>query len=297
MLKKILFSAGSVSCIAAAVWFVWIAPYYTKRIQPGWSWETNFIGYQTYADPNTGILPEKNFTTIYTHRIGIVPGTYTPESVELLDYYAIFEFPTNRIIFEYPFSAPVDPSSGRHLREEFRDEYFLFPQAVEKKNYTLRLSYLKGIPVAFRQETEIEKLNTYLFAYRGRGEYTESYAGTANFPGITVKPGQEIRCDDDQFLIKLWVEPVTGEIIKIEESCHSGDYIFDVATGERLAAVSRWGAETAGDDVIRRVTKVSAERGRIFLFRYYIPLILSAAGLLFFGLMFFSFKPNKDNYV
>ncbi|HBB86543.1 MAG TPA: hypothetical protein DC047_02880 [Blastocatellia bacterium] len=33
---------------------------------------------------------------------------------------------------------------------------------------------------------------------------------------------------DDQFVFKVWVEAVTREIIKIEESCNSNDYLYDI---------------------------------------------------------------------
>jgi hypothetical protein len=283
MRKKILVAVGLALLGFTAVWQFALAPRWTQRIHSGWSWKTDYIGYQTYPDPQTGLIPEKDVPTTYSQSINIVPHSAQPGSVELDSEYAINDINSGQVSWEYEYFAPVNPQTGEHLKPEYRGDYFVFPRDVEKKVYKLRFSYLKGVPVAFQKEVEVEGLNTYLFAYRGRGEYTESYAGTEKYEGTKVKPGQEIKCADDQYFFKIWVEPLTGETIKIEEGCHSSDYVYNVATGKQLAAVSRWGGETARDYVISRVETVSQERTKLLRTRRYIPASLLVAGLLCFG--------------
>jgi signal transduction histidine kinase/DNA-binding response OmpR family regulator/HAMP domain-containing protein len=284
MRKKILVAVGLALLGFTAVWQFALMPRLTERIPAGWQWETNYIGYQTYPDPQTGQMPAKDATGTYTHTIAIVADSRQPGSVELDDRYSMHDINNGQVLFEYNFHAPVDPRTGAHLKPEYRGDYFLFPRNVEQKTYKLRFAYLKGIPVAFQKEEEVEGLTTYLFTYRGRGEYTESYAGMAEFPGVQVKPGQEIKCADDQFNFKAWVEPVTGEIIKIEESCHSTDYVYDIASGKQLATVDRWGGKTDGDDVVNRVETVSLERTKLLWATRYMPVSLLVCGLLCFGL-------------
>lgn len=213
MKKKLLILTGLALLIFAAVWQFALVPRLTERIPLGWTWKINYIGYQTFPDPQTGQMPEENTTGTYSQAISIVPNSEQPGSVELESEYLIQDTASGQITYEYDYVAPINPQTGEHLREEYRGDYFVFPKNVEKKTYNLRFSYLKGIPVAFQKEVEIEGLNTYLFTYRGRGEYTESYAGTEQYPGTKVKPGQEIKCADDQFIFKVWVEPLTGAII------------------------------------------------------------------------------------
>lgn len=297
MRKKILIAAGLSLLAFMAVWQLALAPRWTQRIRSGWAWKINYIGYQTFPDPQTGQMPEENTTGAYSQAISIVPNSEQPGSVELESEYLIQDTASGQITYEYKYLAPVNPQTGEHLREEYRGDYFVFPKNVEKKTYNLRFSYLKGIPVAFQKEVEIEGLNTYLFTYRGRGEYTESYAGTEQYPGTKVKPGQEIKCADDQFIFKVWVEPLTGVTIKIEESCHAGGFIYDIASGKQLEAVDRWGGVTAGDDVVGRVNSVSQERARQLWINRYIPLMLLLAGLLCFGLALIPKRFSKKEYV
>ena len=282
MTKKILIAVGLALLSFTALWQFALAPRWTPRVPSGWSWKTDYIGFQTYADPQTGKIPEKDVSTTYSQSIGIVPNSAQPGLLELESNYVINDITSGQVSWEYKYLAPVNPQTGEHLKPEYQGDYFVFPHNVEKKIYSLRFSYLKGLPVAFQKEVDVEGLNTYLFAYRGRGEYTESYAGTEQYEGIKVKSGQEIKCSDDQYFFKIWVEPVTGATIKIEEGCHSGDYVYDVATGAQHEAISRWAGATAGDDVINQVRSAGAERARLLWINRYLPSMFLLAGLLCF---------------
>jgi hypothetical protein len=294
MRKKIFIAAGLALFGLTAVWQFFLVPRWRERIPAGWQWETDYTGYQTYPDPQTGQLPKKDATGTYSHTIAIVANSRQPGSVELDDRYLTHDVASGQVAYEYIYRALVDPRTGAHLKKEYRGDYFLFPRNVEQKTYNIRFSYLKGIPVAFEREEDVAGLATYLFSYRGRGEYTEAYVGTAQYPGVKVKPGQEIKCADDQFIFKAWVEPVTGEIIKIEENCNSNDYFYDIVTGKQLEVVDRWGGETAGDDVISRVETVSRERTRLLRTTRYIPAGLLVAGLLCFGFLMLP-KSSSEN--
>lgn len=143
-----------------------------------------------------------------------------------------------------------------------------------------RSNYLKGIPLEYQDEEDIEGITTYLFTYLGRGEYTESYSGTEQYPGIPVKVAQEIKCADDQLVFRVWVEPLTGEILKMMESCLSGDYIYDIASGQKITAVLRWAGTTGGDDVLIRANQIRAERARLQWFEVYLPAITALIGII-----------------
>jgi hypothetical protein len=285
MRKKIFIAAGLALLGFTAVWQFALVPRLTERIPAGWQWRTNYIGYQTYLDPETGKVPEKDVPTTYSQAIDIVADSRRPGSVELNARYSIHDIASGKVTWEYDAVAAVDPRTGAHLKPEFGGDYFLFPRNVERKTYSLRFSYLKGIPVAFQREEEVAGLAAYLFTYHGRGEYTESYLGTADYPGVHVKPGQEIKCADDQFVFKAWVEPISGEILKIEEGCLATDYVYDIATGKQIEAIDRWNGETAGNDVVNRVETVSRERTTLVWQTRYIPAGMFVAGLLCFGLV------------
>ena len=294
MRNKIFIVAGLALLSFTAFWQFVLVPRWTDCIPAGWSWEADFIGLNAYPDPKTGKMPEQDVTGTYTHTITIIPNTRRAGSLELDDRFRIEDVVNGKVTWEYNYRAPVDPRTGAHLKAEYRGDYFVFPRDVERKTYKLRFSYLKGIPLAYQRDEPVEGLDTYLFTYRGRGEYTESYAGTPEFPGTKVQPGQEIKCADDQLVFKTWVEPVTGEMIKVEESCNSNSYVYDIASGKQLQAVDRWGGVTAGDDVVNRVETVGRERARLLQRNRYIPFSLLVAGLICFGLVMLPKRLSKN---
>jgi hypothetical protein len=280
-MNKLWALIGAVLIILAGVWHLWIGERWTRRIPSGWQWTASFIGVIGYADPQTGKFPEKDSSATYERSIKIASSS--PTSVTLVDAYTVRNFVSGKVEWDYISQVDVDPQTGAHLdQQEQRGDYYIFPRQVEKKTYRISMNYLKRIPLSFEREEEIEGLLTYRFGYRGRAEYTESYAGTPEYPGTKVGPGQEIRCLDDQFTIVMWVEPTSGELVKLEEGCYSGDYIYDVATNQPVAAVMRWGGVTEGNDVVSRAERIRQER-RAYLAARCFPLVLLLSGLLTLG--------------
>lgn len=261
---------------SALVWHLTLGQTLAQRIPPGWSWSSNYVGYVTYPDP-TGKFPEGNSPGLY-NRAMTVHSNDRPGSVIVRDGMRVEDPRTGDVAWEYVAEFDIDPATGRHLKPEYRNDYIVLPANLNNETYSLRTNYVKGIPLTFTRRERIEGLDVFLFSYRGRGEYTESYSGTKEYEGVKVPPGHEIKCTDDQFEFLLWAEPITGETIKIKEGCHSGDYVYEVATGRTVEPVLRWAAETAGIDVVRRAELV---RDRIIELRMarYLPFGLVALGL------------------
>jgi len=266
--------------VLAGIWKFAVVPPLTLRIPNDWHWSADLIGVSTLPDEQLGRFPDKDALGRYQRIIQVEPGSGRPHEVILVDRFIISNLRTGQTDWEYVYRAPVNPATGEHLTPEYHSQYFVFPRNVQKKTYVIRFSYLNGIPLTYRGESEIEGIRVYHFYYKGRGEYTASYQGTEKYPGISVEPGQEIRCADDQFVFETWVEPVTGEMVKIQESCYSGDYLFDTATGKAIRPVYRWAGITTSDDIIQRVEWIRAERSRILLVSLYLPLTIGFAGLI-----------------
>lgn len=279
MRRMLLIGVGLALIALAGAWR--LAP--EERLPPGWTWKWSFVGFNTAPDEKTGKYPEKDPVTIYYRELKIADEGGRPASVVVEDRYVVKDPASNKTTWAYILRSPVDPRSGRHADPRFPNDILVFPRGVEKTAYSLRMNYAEGVPMRFAREEQVEGLLTYLYAYKGRGEYTKSYAGNADYPGIPVQAGQEIKCMDDQFTLNLWVEPVTGEIVQIEESCLSGDAIFDKSTGKMLAPIMRWGGRTEGTETLKRVADVRALRSRLLWRSTYGPLLLGGVGVLCLG--------------
>jgi hypothetical protein len=285
MKNKLLGSAALLFISAAALWTFALAPRWTQRLPQGWSWKSRSVATMVLADPKTGTFAPETIAIPQAIEATIVDNSSRPSAVKVRDRYTAYDAATDQVVWEYLFSASVDPQTGKHLNPEYRDDYFVFPRNLEKKTYKIRYSFLKGLPVKFQQEETVGGLNAYVFGYKGPIEYTDTYAGTPDYPGMKIEPGQDVRCADDGFVFKGWVEPLTGEIIKLEVSCYSGDYTYDIATGKKLMLIESWGGVTAGDDVTARVRYLTGERTRLLWLTRFIPGLLLLAGLVSGGLL------------
>jgi hypothetical protein len=264
---------------AAVLWHLTLGQTLTQRIPPGWSWKSSYIGFENYPDPQTGRFAAENRIAIYDREMTIHSAGNRSGSVVLSDAYVTADPKTGEIKWKYIVFPEIDPRSGLHLSDEHRQHHVVLPQGLKKQAYSFRQNYIKGVQLRFLGEDTIEGLPVYVYSYKGPGEYTEFYVGDESNPGINVPPGHEIRCADDQFSFFIWAEPITGEAVKIKESCYSGDYMYDLATGRTVAPILRWSAETAGIDVVRRAEVI---RDRILELRAarYAPFGLAALGLI-----------------
>jgi hypothetical protein len=284
--RRVPFLAGCACLVAALIWHIWLADRWTRRIPPGWHIKLSFVGTQTVPDQghHADTFPERDALAVYERSQRVIGAGDRPRSVMLESQLTIRDVRADTVIRQYVSHALVDERSGEHLEPDYDGDFVLFPRKVERRVYRLRTEYAKGIPLRFERIERINGLETYLFTHRGRGEYTAVYAGVPHAGSITVDAGQEVRCVDDGFSYRVWVEPVTGAAVKVEEACISGDYVYDAQTGRRLRAVARWSGATLGNSLVARAAEVRRMRSTYLWASRYIPLGLLLLGLGLVGL-------------
>lgn len=238
-----------------------------------------YVGIQTNAIPAADTLPTRDVLSQYQRMIRVIESAGRPDSVTVEDRYRLTEIGTGKLQYDFVVTHVVDPRTGALVH--YPGEIFLFPRDVEKRTYRFRASYIKGLPMKFLREEEVEGLHTYVFGYNGRAEYTEFYEGIVDGRHMEIPDNEEVRCANDQFRYRMWVEPVTGVVVKAEESCLSGDYAYDRTTGRRLHAVDRFSGTTAGADVTALVNRARIGRLRVIFLDHAIPVLLLVMGAVF----------------
>lgn len=264
----------------AVVWQAGLGRRWTERIPPWFSIAYDYMGTETFPAPGDRDLPADDVPARYERRQQVSDNSGRPQQVVVEDRYTVRAMTSDTILFEYVTHETVDPATGAHATPGRHRDILLFPRETERRTYWLRGNYVKGIPLAFERVDHIEGLETFVFSYSGPAEYTESYASTAALLGVTLGPGQEIRCADDGFRYRTWIEPATGAVVKVEEGCTSGDYVFDVATGARLNPIDRWSGVTTARSLFMRATYVRTLRTRYLLASRYLPGGLALGGVM-----------------
>jgi hypothetical protein len=275
-MKRLLLILGVLLIVAAGAWKFGFSQPWTNRYSDQWSWQVKTIGQSGYPD-ETGKYPEG--TTLKDDPINLTTRDVTADAADsaagtvlISDHYESRDTVTNELTWEYISTATVDARDGRYAEGELSGDYYFFPRNVDKNAaYTISNSSYKSLPMTFQREEAVAGVNTYLFAFHGDFDNT-----AANEAFVTLEPGQKVICFD--FSLEYWVEPVTGEIVKYREWCE-GDWIVNEDTNERISTVSRWGAETSGDDIIRQVTNVQNKKVTYLWVSLYGPLAALGLGI------------------
>jgi hypothetical protein len=268
-MKKIYLILAGLMALMIPIWVFIVAPRIIWRIPPEWRQSVKCIGYQSWPDSATNKWTKEE-SVLYEREKSVIKREKNRGAIK--DSYVTKEPLTGKITWEYAPVYEVDLKTGMHLEgKDWQGYYYEFPLQTQKKAYTLTREYYKKLPFYFVKEEVIEGLKTYLFEFKGSAEYTACYAGTEQYPGIIPPKGQEIR-SSESFTIKYWVEPVSGQIVAIEEDCLDGDWIVDAKTGQKIAPVLIWGGKTTGDAVLRLADSARKRKLEIALKEMYIPL-------------------------
>ena len=266
-----LMVGGAAAMVIAAISAALAERRYAYRIPGGWQREMRFIGTVATPDSATGTFPEHDTPNIYERSWHDV-GDTGAHRVMLRASYVIRDPVTRAVTYDYSTTDLVDRRTGRIAATD--SVIAVFPRRTQPVTYVYSSNYVRDLPLRFVGEDTIDLLPVYEFAYRGAIEYSASY------PDVPLLPGQEIRCVDDAFHIRVWVEPVMGQIVKIDEACPTGDYVVDARNGARVAPIMRWAGNVEGDALIEMVTRSRAELARHRRAARDAPLALGVAGAL-----------------
>lgn len=278
MERKIYFILAIIATIMIPIWLFVILPQILWRIPPDWYKEVTCIGYTNNPDPKTNQWTTEE-TMVYEHERKIIRRDGSKGVIE--DRYIIYDPLTGKVTWEYAPRFNVDLRTGVILDGKgARGSYFSFPLHTAKKPYKLTREYYKELPFNFIREEYVEDLKCYLFEFKGVAEYTDCYAGTENYPGVAPPAGQEIR-SSDSLIVRYWVEPVSGRIVKLEEDCPEGDWMVDIKTGKQLTPVLIWGRKTSGDTVSQQVNTARIRKDEIIFKERIIPAGLAALAVIF----------------
>jgi hypothetical protein len=275
----LLIAAGCAAYFKGMAWW-------GTRVPDGWTWQVSYVGLNVYADAEGGY--PKTYDSVEARRTMSVVGRDEASGlVQIQDHYELLDIVTKEVAWASKLKEWLDPETGLEKSTNGAKLLGLFPRFTQQQDYALGFGYLDGAVMSFVREEIIGGLPTYLFRYVGPMEYTEIYAGTEDYPGIAMEAGQEVRCSDDKYTFNAWVEPVTGEILRFEESCFSGDAIYEIATGRLVQNIARWGGETPEGSVHELAQKTGWERLKLlFLIRYlWIGLVVLGLATIAIGLL------------
>jgi len=269
---------GVIFIAGAGIWRFFIADYWTIRIPKDWSFQAEYLGTTAYPD-ESGKLPEKHGINIYRKVLHV--KEWSQEQVIIKESYSIYDIHTGAVTWEVKLEFTVNPETGKVLEHPGHPEaaglYYLFPKNMKKIDYQHFNYYLNAYTLSYDREETVGGMPIYVYRFSGVLDFTEIYQGSDEFPGVIPPSGQRIK-SSNKFLNEFWVEPKTGEVVKIIED-GPVDYFVDVATGTRLQPVLAWSGKTTGNTVESLTQRVKEKLFLLQLHKWRLP-----GTFLFFGL-------------
>ncbi|PIN74049.1 hypothetical protein COV20_02985 [Candidatus Woesearchaeota archaeon CG10_big_fil_rev_8_21_14_0_10_45_16] len=189
---------------------------------------------------------------------------------------------TDQKIFSVERLYGIDPKTGKHVSgygDKDREGYLFAPKnlkAGEPFTYW-HINYDGPAQMEFQAVEVLYGLPVYRYTAQYHADQTENLD---HLPGVP-----ETRGIDLDINLTLWLEPVTGRMIKYEDDTIA--YYYDQATKERLYPWNHFHNRFTGPSVKEQVEIAVTEKQRLFIFKTVVPflLMIAALSLLVYGLV------------
>jgi len=184
----------------------------------------------------------------------------------------------------------IDPRTGKHVPgygEQDRDGYMWGPRNLKKGEPFTRwhVNYNAPANLKYVGTEKIEGLKTYMYEADYNADQTENLG---HLPDVPEKYGINVDVN-----LKVWVEPVTGRMIKYED--HSNAYFYDVKTTARIHEWNRFNNRLTLPSIQKNVADARTEKLQILLLQWVIPLAIGLGGLVLLILSFRKVSGQKRN--
>jgi signal transduction histidine kinase len=194
----IVFAIGIASI---SLWMLYITPTIENDLDQ-FSQLDFYVGKSSDVSTIGAKLPEPTtIYSIYNQQASPVNST----TVKITGSYNIYDAASEKKLWDSNSTNMVDKKTGKFLSPA--DTYFRFPQNTQKQNYQVYLySGIDPQPFVYQEETTIDGLDVYKFSCKLTSNLSDSYP---EFHPNTIL---------SDYTCTSWIEPVTGNEIRYEES-------------------------------------------------------------------------------
>jgi hypothetical protein len=161
----------------------------------------------------------------------------------------------------------VDPKTGRHVSgygDRAREGYLFAPRGVAPGTpYTYwHINYDAPAHLTFQDEEKIGDLAVYRYVADYHADQTENLG---HLPGVGETRGVNLDIN-----LQVWIEPVTGRLIKYEDQATA--YYYDLLTGERIYPWNKFHNRYTQSSIAEQVRIATKEKKNIFLVEKVVPI-------------------------
>ena len=258
------------------LWLFFILPELTK-VPADYSYHASFIS-------NVNLRPEINGewlgSEIQNTYVDVRPLRWD-NKVMLLNEMFRAESVEGEVSYELELKFAVDRNTRKNaegLGEGLKEGFFLLPMHVEKTSYPIwAFGYYHSAKFSFAGEEDVKGIKTYRFSV-----VNELSDDTEGFAHLELVPERYNALSE--YTSNIWVEPVSGIIVKYEDKGIS--YYAEKETGKRVWDFDEWSSRFSEDTVANMAGTAGRERQNKIVFELIIPLLLGAIALALFAVAF-----------
>lgn len=246
----------------------------------------------------SNLISQDNF---YDVQLGDYSGAFRSDShltyevigadKNILEIKNIFDVrtPEGGLIFSVERIYGIDRKTGKHVSGEgdkTREGFLFAPKNLkEGESYTYwHVNYDEPANMIFREKTNLRGLEVYRYETDYHADQTKSLTSLEE-----VGDTKGINLDIN---LQQWVEPVTGRMVKYEDS--SVAYYYDLESGERLHPWNKFSNRYSEDSITEQIRLARNEKQKVFLIRTLMPIMFGLISLSLFISAGFAKNRRRD---
>lgn len=255
--------------LVAVAWQQLIAPLFL-RLSSRFSYEASVVSYDNFYNEKTAGYDGK--TPSDTRFSYSVVG----KTSDVLSIKNLFDVRTTdgKKIFSVERIYGIDRLTSKHVPchgDKDRTGYLFAPKNLAKQDFTYwHINYDAPAHMKFEDEEDILGLKT----YRYRADYHADQTKDLKYlPGVGASRGVNLDIG-----LQLWVEPVTGHLVKYQDNTTA--YFYDLKTGERLHPWNQFTNSYDFDSVAAHVRIAEQEKQYQEFITVAVPVLLAVTVLV-----------------
>jgi outer membrane lipoprotein-sorting protein len=264
-LQKIFFGIGAVLLVFIPVWLFLIVPELEKMPED----YSRAFDYNSITDTRHEISAEWAGKEVTKARL---QDDITNSAKEIQTVKSLFEKKTlaGEVLWKIEHKFKLDrytlevmEGNGKASRQK---TYYIFPKKTEGKTYRIWVIATNNLyDLKFTEIENILGLETYHFSAED-----SIVDDTEGFEWLELVPERyDVKSNQS---INMWVEPVSGITVKLEDKGTS--FYTDPKSGELIHAMQTWDNKFNDDTISNQVRLAQNEKQRIILIERIIPILL-----------------------
>lgn len=270
---------GLLAVLCIPFWLLFLAPYFEK-FPNHFFYSADILSLDNFYDESAKKFQGEHISkTLFSYKT----TAHQKQYMTIENKFAVRTL-NNKPIISVTREYFIDPHTGQLLSKNLSylpNTYLFGPRYAQKKGYfNWHINYDVPAPLTFVGEEKIDGLTVYHY----KAHYLADQ--TVHLSYLPLVP--EKRAVKTDVLLQLWIEPISGWLIKYQDNTQA--FYYDIKTGARIAPWNKFSNRYTHYSVHEQVKNAKKLKWRILFFDFGLPSFLCIIAVFCF---WSAFAPTK----